>query len=64
MQVPRKLMMLDPVETDGCFSAGSVVNKAVDTYSLSLSNPTRTFALTQARLSMAIPTAVSGSEAI
>lgn len=64
MQVPRELKMLDPTETYECFSAGSVVNKAVDTYSLSLSNPTRTFALTQARLSVAIPPAVSASEAI
>lgn len=37
---------------DGHFSAGSVVHKAVDTHCLlSSSNPTRTVALIQARLS-------------
>lgn len=48
--------MLGPTGTDGHFSAGSVVDKAVDTCCLlSLSNLTRTFALIQARLSVAIP---------
>lgn len=45
--------MLGPTGTDGHVSAGSVVDKAIDT--LSLSNLTRTFALLQARLSVAIP---------
>lgn len=44
-------MMLDPMETDG-----SGVDKAGDTHCLwSLSNPTRTFAIIQARLPVAIP---------
>ena len=49
-------MMLDPTGTDGHFSAGSGADEAVGTYYLlSLRNPTRTFALTQARMSVATP---------
>lgn len=46
-------MVLDPTAKDGHFSVGSGVDKAVER--LSLSNPTRTFALIQARLSVATP---------